>query len=190
MPKSAREKKRFGYKRQMDNNDAMRQHQKSQKAQKMNLEAKVQAGKLEPEHINSGLQERVQQLEAIKAFYEKRFGNYEELVRAEQEATKRTINAPKIQDADSMNNVQNTTTATFLPLGPAEHKPEAQDLDQHNDDSDSLSDDPGPPVRSRFFSHYAAKTTRRRPSITDEDVKKYFPKEHSHGRLPPVDPSS
>ncbi|KAF2448314.1 hypothetical protein P171DRAFT_440714 [Karstenula rhodostoma CBS 690.94] len=92
------EKKRLAYKQQKDRNDAVRQRKKSLDSQKIYLQTEAESGKIELERANATWKERVRELEAIKAFYEERFGSYNELVKAQQEDAEGMINMNEVQD--------------------------------------------------------------------------------------------
>lgn len=95
MAATSRVKKRLGFKRQRDQLNAVQQCERTLETRNSDLQAEIKRARLELERVQAAWREHVDRLETIKAFYEERFGSYDELVRAEQAR----------EDANGMNNV-------------------------------------------------------------------------------------
>lgn len=85
MPPTARAKRRLAYKRLLDKRDKLRQEEQRLREQQSKLSAAVKTHKTELDTVNAQHGHDISRLESIKTFFEGRYGQYDELVRAQQE---------------------------------------------------------------------------------------------------------
>lgn len=87
MPGDSRAKRRLFHIRFADKSNAMQKQVDTIKAQNKILKNGGKVKGSTPRYVMKALDDRMEKLEAIRNFYETRYGRYEELLRAECEGT-------------------------------------------------------------------------------------------------------
>lgn len=85
MPPTTRAKRRLAYKRLLDKRDKLRKEEQRLCEQQSKLVPAVETHKTELNTVTAQHEHDISRLESIKTFFESRYGQYDELVRLQQE---------------------------------------------------------------------------------------------------------
>ncbi|KAK3214075.1 hypothetical protein GRF29_28g1905762 [Pseudopithomyces chartarum] len=156
MPPTTRAKRRLAYKRLLDKRDKLRKEEQRLCEQQSKLVPAVETHKTELNTVTAQHEHDISRLESIKTFFESRYGQYDELVRLQQE------------NAEDVNQVQGVH-ALLLPVGP-DNAASSETVEQDIIDQNGGETDAPPTDDQTTHDHHDENDDEHGMNLDDDDI--------------------